>query len=84
MAIMNAIAEATAIIRRIGEIRQIPENRGRRIFDHELTAEHEAIPKHLCGITCRGRNCGAAAQQQRANDLHDASPWLEVWLIRLF
>jgi hypothetical protein len=84
MAIMNAIAEATAIIRRIRETRQIPENGDIRILDHELTAEYEAIPKLPRGIACRGRNCGAAAQHQRANDLHDASPWVGVWPIRLF
>src|SRR5712671_7930261 len=72
MAIMNPVGHATAIWR------GIPDNRGIRVFDHELIAEDEVIPKHLRGISCQCRNSGHAGQHQRADDLHGASPCPEI------
>src|ERR1700730_4339338 len=67
IAIMNPIGQATAIL--CG----IPDDRGLRVFDHELIAEDESIPKHLRRIPCQSRNGGRAGEHQRADDLQHVS-----------
>jgi hypothetical protein len=64
---MKLIPEAAIVSK------DIWDERG-RFFDHELTAEKEAIPKHPPGIsTCRRRS-GQTAQQRANEGLHDAPP----------
>jgi hypothetical protein len=80
IAIMNPISDA---IDRAPETRRIPETCRIRVFDRELIAEYEALPKRPCEISRRGGSRGAAARHQRANEnLHDASPLLGAWPIR--
>jgi hypothetical protein len=77
MAFMNPIADAA---RQVAKTRKIPKIGWIWVFDHKLTAQDEALPKHLPGVSCRYGHRGEAAKHQWVNEnLHDASSLLEAW-----
>jgi hypothetical protein len=68
LAITSPICRPAAMLCGILDYRRIG------VFDHELIADDEAMPKHLRGISCQSPHRGRAAQHQCADDLHGVSP----------